>query len=544
MKKLLFWLTLALITLFLPELSHAQSYIPTITSTGCIGNGAGDVLASGTLIIVGTDQNDNPIPYRVNSSAQAITSPISRTITNGALVGSLQLANPALTSPLNVLYRIAVKDNSTNKITVYKQVIVAANSGSNFDLCLMNTGPSFAPVTVITNPGTVNGNTIQNGDFTINGRDIDTKQTITFSATPTFDCSSTSGGSYFKITLTGNVTSSTLSNCSDGQNIALEICQDATGSRTFAYPANLLNGAILSASANTCTLQMFKYDGGTAKATAISTFLSGDVNQGGNFVTVLAVHGVTYPASPSTHSVPVVTASNTITYKVIPDCQAPSRLQYTQSSDSWTCTVPGVVPNKQFFTSSGTFTIPSGVTSLEVYVTGAGGAGGGATTTTNASGTGGGGGGTAIKWLSSLTPGNTLTVTIGTGGTGVANAVGNGGTSTTLASGTQTITTLTGGGGAGGANTGNIAGGLGGGATNGDINLIGGQPDALRLTNSGSVGGFSYWGAGGNGGFNGAGSAASNCGGGGGGAGGGAGGTVAGGSGANGCVLIKWYTVQ
>ena len=38
------------------------------------------------------------------------------------------------------------------------------------------------------------------------------------------------------------------------------------------------------------------------------------------------------------------------------------------------------------------------------------------------SGSGGGGGGSAIKWLSGLTPGNTLSVTVGAGGTAVAGA--------------------------------------------------------------------------------------------------------------------------
>ena len=65
-----------------------------------------------------------------------------------------------------------------------------------------------------------------------------------------------------------------------------------------------------------------------------------------------------------------------------------------------------------------------------------------------------GAGGTAIKWLSGLTPGSTLTVTVGSGSTGVSNAPGNTGTASTVAAGTHTVTTLTGGGGsavAGGA---------------------------------------------------------------------------------------------
>jgi hypothetical protein len=47
-----------------------------------------------------------------------------------------------------------------------------------------------------------------------------------------------------------------------------------------------------------------------------------------------------------------------------------------------------------------------------------GGGSGGARSSNMQSGSGGGGGGTAIKYLTSLTPGNTLTITVGSGGAG------------------------------------------------------------------------------------------------------------------------------
>lgn len=202
------------------------------------------------------------------------------------------------------------------------------------------------------------------------------------------------------------------------------------------------------------------------------------------------------------------------------------------------------IPNKQIFTSGGTFTIPAGVTALKVSVVGAGGAGGGATTTANASGTGGFGGGAAVKWLSGLTPGNTLTVAVGTGGTGVANGAGNSGGNSSVSSGTQTISTITGSGGGGGATTGNIVLFSGGTATGGDQNITGGSPTSMLVNycNAGSVGGTSIFSGGGAGGFTGAGVAGTNPGAGGGGAGGGAGGTVAGGAGANGIVIFEWAT--
>jgi hypothetical protein len=59
---------------------------------------------------------------------------------------------------------------------------------------------------------------------------------VVFSATPVFDASVASD---FEITLTGNVTSSTLVNLSPGQVITFIIHEDGTGGRTFAAPGNV-----------------------------------------------------------------------------------------------------------------------------------------------------------------------------------------------------------------------------------------------------------------------------------------------------------------
>lgn len=69
--------------------------------------------------------------------------------------------------------------------------------------------------------------------------------------------------------------------------------------------------------------------------------LTGDTttSAGSCATTTGKVDGVAYPASPSNHQVPVITASNTATYKTIPDCQDSSgnHLNYTQSSDAFSC---------------------------------------------------------------------------------------------------------------------------------------------------------------------------------------------------------------
>ena len=81
---------------------------------------------------------------------------------------------------------------------------------------------------------------------------------VTFTSTPTFN-SATSV--YFSITLTGNVTSSTLSNAIDGRVVYFNICQDATGDRTFTWPASVLNAPTIGSAASVCTSASFIYDG-------------------------------------------------------------------------------------------------------------------------------------------------------------------------------------------------------------------------------------------------------------------------------------------
>lgn len=117
------------------------------------------------------------------------------------------------------------------------------------------------------------------------------------------------------------------------------------------------------------------------------------------------------------------------------------------------------------FTSSGSFTVPAGVTTI--YVSGgAGGGGGGGTNTTSASSSGGAGGGgagqSAIRAPYTVTPGQVLSVTIGAAGSaGAVGGNGGNGGNTVLGS----LVTFQGGfGGASGsaASTTNSNGGAGG----------------------------------------------------------------------------------
>lgn len=209
---------------------------------------------------------------------------------------------------------------------------------------------------------------------------------------------------------------------------------------------------------------------------------------------------------------------------------------------STTGTVNGVGIHQQNFATAGgpfTFTIPAGVTQIKATVIAGGGSGGGATATT--AGGSGGAGGVAIKYLSGLTPGNTLIVNVGAGGAGVSAAAGNPGQVTTLSSGTQTITSIQANPGqAGGLSAAPVGAGVGGATGSGGDFNFGGNSGYISYTSNGvaTPGPGSIFGGGGNYTFGAAGQPGSAPGAGGGG--GGQGANQPGGNGAPGMILIEW----
>ncbi len=129
---------------------------------------------------------------------------------------------------------------------------------------------------------------------------------------------------------------------------------------------------------------------------------------------------------------------------------------FLRGDSTWAAVVATTV---SLYTSSQTITIPAGATKAYVILVG-GGSGG------SASGGPGGGGGALYKLLTGLTPGNTLSLTVGAGG--ASSGSGQSGGASSLSSGSQTISTLTANGGLNGLNY-----GAGGSASGGDMNFPG-----------------------------------------------------------------------
>lgn len=141
----------------------------------------------------------------------------------------------------------------------------------------------------------------------------------------------------------------------------------------------------------------------------------------------------------------------------------------------------------QRFTSSGTFTVPAGVTSITIECWGGGGAGGGNNST--ADGGGGGGGGAYSRKTLSVVPGTVYSYVIGAGGTGTAGSDGTAGGDTWFGSATTVMAK----GGSGGLR---VAGGLPGAggaggsaaASVGDVTYSGGNGGRGRNSNTGRGG--------------------------------------------------------
>jgi hypothetical protein len=153
---------------------------------------------------------------------------------------------------------------------------------------------------------------------------------------------------------------------------------------------------------------------------------------------------------------------------------------------------PGFGSGVQSFASSGTFTVPAGVTQVEVEVWG-GGSGSYASVSGTPSG-GGSGGGYSRKRVSGLTPGSTVTVTVGAGGTAGTSGVapGAGGTSSFGAYASAS------GGGLNVLNTTSAPpfGAPGGVGSGGDVNVSGSDGGNGGSMNTGGLGGGSPCGGG------------------------------------------------
>jgi hypothetical protein len=151
--------------------------------------------------------------------------------------------------------------------TISNGILTLGQSGTAGAVIFNGASSGTATISVSSTGGTLNlGST--NATVTSTGLVtalalINNVNSVSFSATPTFALASGDQ----TITLTGNVTGSSVSGLATGQLVRFRICQDATGSRTFVWPTAIHGGGTIGPTASTCNSQAFEsFDGSTLTA--------------------------------------------------------------------------------------------------------------------------------------------------------------------------------------------------------------------------------------------------------------------------------------
>jgi hypothetical protein len=282
----------------------------TTVSASNITDINGSKLAAGQLCFLITDQSDNPISVSIGGGGQALKRGYCGAVAAGVVTPTFTVPNPSATSPSGIYYRVTVKDSSTGQEVLRYSLVSFTGATFNFDNYAPTNLAQGAPLSGTVVSGNLSGNGNATFTGTVTGSNIPssilqqifssgvgqtqrtafnmiagltcsdnagtsrtdcrlgTLTTVIFSATPTFDAST---ASTFKLTLTGNVTSSTLSNAVAGEPINIEVCQDATGGRTFVPPANVQGWVTIPSGANACIMQDLIYDGTNAVASSAGT---------------------------------------------------------------------------------------------------------------------------------------------------------------------------------------------------------------------------------------------------------------------------------
>jgi hypothetical protein len=212
-----------------------------------------------TNVLVACYDNQSP-------SNQVVPNSVMLTNTNTATVGFLA----AQSGTCVVITGTASTQEYAASFTAQTSLTATHNLGTKnvVAACYDNQSPRqmFVPASItVTDLNTVtfgflasqSGNCVVEGipgAYTVSTGTI-LAETVPYSSTPTF--SSTIPSTL--ITMTGNISSFTLSAGQDGQTKTIAFCQDAVGSRTVAAPANVHGFFTVGTTASKCSVQRFVY---------------------------------------------------------------------------------------------------------------------------------------------------------------------------------------------------------------------------------------------------------------------------------------------
>ncbi|MDT8068663.1 MAG: hypothetical protein ROO76_10925 [Terriglobia bacterium] len=242
------------------NLNSASHYFASATALGLYTNG------DGTTNISGTVANDN----KFHVVCSVINNPNSAVYVDGTQIasgasGSANMGGVTIGAAGSGIVK-ATADIA--EVVVFPSALSVANRQAVENYLTQKYISGF--VTVKNAAGTIVSQFDTNGKLSSSGAAVGFSN-VAFSATPVFDGSA---ADTFKITLSGNVTSSTLVSAVAGQPLNFIVCQDATGSRTMSWPANVKGAMTVGSAASKCSAQSFIFDGTNAIATG-----SGVINQ-------------------------------------------------------------------------------------------------------------------------------------------------------------------------------------------------------------------------------------------------------------------------
>lgn len=179
---------------------------------------------------------------------------------------SVQLWGNDVIIPLGTYYAITLLDGDGNILQCGAYRFIGSQTIDLSNAPQIYPAPPTSPdgIPVLTNPPaqalqTIDGSITIEGNLIVTGtiNDGGTIYTVAFSTTPVFDGDL---GSSFKITLTGNVTSSTIVNMGGKITVPFRIIQDATGGRAWVWPANVRGGGDVNPGPNARSMQLFALD--------------------------------------------------------------------------------------------------------------------------------------------------------------------------------------------------------------------------------------------------------------------------------------------
>lgn len=208
------------------------------------------ITTSGTLAVTKTNQSANKVaagPTSGGAAPWAFRSLVAADLPAGVgTVTSVQLAVSA-----GALFTASV--SGTNPITTngtFTLNITFANQNANTVLA----GPASGAAGPITARALVPA-------------DLTGVVAVAFSGTPVFDASLFAIPT-FAMTLTADVTSSTIINLTKGQAVRFIITQDGVGGHAFAFPAIAKGESNIGPDAGSVSIQDFFYDGTSLRATS------------------------------------------------------------------------------------------------------------------------------------------------------------------------------------------------------------------------------------------------------------------------------------